>query len=179
MTRLGSSLTLAVLVAWCVQGVLGAVLAPLAAVLLGAAAGAAAMALTRRVLVGGAVALLAPFGVMLPSLALGAMAGRLGVDLVEFSQLELGVFLVGYTVFLLSAFGILREDLYRLGYAPVPVGIMVVVICLYAALSANWFLAAVVVLGQFFWVMKWGSSNWFDYVLHVLLWPVVVFALIF
>ncbi|MEO0780870.1 MAG: hypothetical protein AAFZ46_03845, partial [Pseudomonadota bacterium] len=82
-------------------------------------------------------------------------------------------------VFLLSTFGILREDLYRLGYAPVPVGIMVVVICLYAALSANWFLAAVVVLGQFFWVMKWGSSNWFDYVLHVLLWPVVVFALIF
>lgn len=179
MTRLGSSLALAVLVAWCVQGVAGAVLASLAAGLLGAAAGAAAMALTRWVLVGGVVALLAPFGVMLPSLALGAMAGRLGVDLVEFSQLELGVFLVGYTVFLLSAFGILREDLYRLGYAPVPVGIMVVVICLYAALSANWFLAAVVVLGQFFWVMKWGSSNWFDYVLHVLLWPVVVFALIF
>ncbi|MEL6315434.1 MAG: hypothetical protein AAFQ60_15465 [Pseudomonadota bacterium] len=179
MTRLGSSLALAVLVAWCVQGVAGAVLASLAAGLLGAAAGAAAMALTRWVLVGGVVALLAPFGVMLPSLALGAMAGRLGVDVVEFSQLELGVFLVGYTVFLLSTFGILREDLYRLGYAPVPVGIMVVVICLYAALSANWFLAAVVVLGQFFWVMKWGSSNWFDYVLHVLLWPVVVFALIF
>ena len=179
MTRFGSSLALAVLVAWCVQGLAGAVLAPLAAVLLGAAAGAAAMALTRRVLVGGAVALLAPFGVMLPSLALGAMAGRPGLDVVGFSQLELGVFWVGYTVFLLSAFGILREDLYRLGYAPVPVGIMVVVICLYAALSANWFLAAVAVLGQFFWVMKWGSSNWFDYILHMLLWPVAVLALIF
>ncbi|MEL6121053.1 MAG: hypothetical protein AAFR49_15425, partial [Pseudomonadota bacterium] len=71
MTRLGSSLALAVLVAWCVQGVAGAVLASLAAGLLGAAAGAAAMALTRWVLVGGVVALLAPFGVMLPSLALG------------------------------------------------------------------------------------------------------------
>ena len=179
MTRLGSSLALAVLVAWCVHGVLGAMLAPLAAVLLGAAAGAAAVALTRWLLVGGAVALLAPFGVMLPSLALGSMAGRLGVDVVGFSQLELSVFLVGYTVFLLSAFGILREDLYRLGYAPVPVGIMVVMICFYAALSANWFLATVVVLGQFFWVMKWGSSNWFDHILHVLLLPVAVLALIF
>ena len=129
--------------------------------------------------VGGAVALLAPFGVMLPSLALGAMAGKLGVDVPGFSGLELGVFLVGYTVFLLSAFGVVREDLYRLGYAPVPVGIMVGVICLYAALSGNCFLAVVVVAAQGFWVMKWGSSNWFDYVLHVLLWPIALIALIF
>ncbi|MEM7596291.1 MAG: hypothetical protein AAF382_01260 [Pseudomonadota bacterium] len=178
MTKVGSSLALALLVAWVVQSLAMVALAPLAATLLGGAAGAAVAALTRSFLVGGALALLAPFGVMLPALAVGAMAARLGVEMPGFSGVELAVFLAGYTGFLLSAFGVIGVDLYRLGYAPGPVAGMVLGLCAYAALTGNWFLAAVAVLGQFFWVMKWGSSNWFDYVLHVLLWPVAVVALL-
>lgn len=178
MTGVGSALALALVVAWGVQSLAMVALAPLAATLLGAAAGAAAVAATRSALVGGALALLAPFGVMLPALALAAMAGRLGVDLPGFSTIELVVFLAGYTVFLLCAFGVLPVDLYRLGYGPGPVAGMVLVMCAYAALTGNWVLAVVSVLGQFFWVMKWGSSNWFDYVLHVLLWPIAALALV-
>ncbi|MEM7733951.1 MAG: hypothetical protein AAF280_14385 [Pseudomonadota bacterium] len=178
MTQVGSSLALAALVAWVVQGVALVALAPLAATVLGAAAGAAAVALSRRIVFGGAVALLSPFGVMLPSLALGRVLARLGVDLPGFSVSELVVFLAGYTVFLCSAFGVLRVDLYRLGYGPVPVAGMVLAVCLYAALAGNWVLALVAVVSQFFWVMRWGSSNWFDYVLHVLLWPVALVALV-
>ncbi|MEL7281222.1 MAG: hypothetical protein AAFY35_08590 [Pseudomonadota bacterium] len=179
MTRVGSSLALAVLVAWGVQSLAMVALAPLAATLLGAAAGAAAVAaLTRSMVVGGALALLAPFGVMLPALALGAMAARLGVDLPGFSAVELAVFLAGYTVFLLCAFGVIQVDLYRLGYAPGPVAGMVLGMCAYAGLTGHWGLAVVAVLGQVFWVMKWGSSNWFDYVLHLLLWPIAAVALV-
>ena len=178
MRQLGSSLALALLVTWVVQGVAMAALAPLASTVLGAAAGAAAVALSRGVVVGGAVALLTPFGVMLPALALGGVVARLGMQMPGFSALELVVFLVGYTVFLCSAFGVLRVDLYRLGYAPVPVAGMVMGSCLYAALTGNWVLALVAVVSQLFWVMRWGSSNWFDYMLHVLLWPVALIALI-
>ncbi|MEM6588565.1 MAG: hypothetical protein AAF641_08975 [Pseudomonadota bacterium] len=178
MKQVGNSLALAVLVAWVVQGVALVALAPLAATVLGAAAGAAAVALLRSVVIGGAVALLSPFGVMLPSLALGGGLARLGVDLPGFSAWELVVFLVGYTVFLCSAFGLVRGELYRLGYAPVPVAGMVLAACLYAALSGNWVLALIAVVSQLFWVMRWGSSNWFDYVLHVLLWPVVMISLL-
>ncbi|MEO0752363.1 MAG: hypothetical protein AAFY25_11225, partial [Pseudomonadota bacterium] len=142
------------------------------------AAGAAVLALSRHWLVGGAVALLAPFGVMLPSLALGAILARWGVDLPGFSNVELVGFLGIYTVFLLSAFGRLPVDLYRLGYAPGPVAVMVLATCCYAGLTGHWVLAAVAVAGQFFWVMAWGSSNWFDYVLHVLLWPIALITLL-
>ncbi|MEO0371598.1 MAG: hypothetical protein AAF231_09110 [Pseudomonadota bacterium] len=178
MKQVGSSLALALLVAWVVQGMALVALAPLAATGLGAAAGAAAVTLSRSVVVGGAVALLSPFGVMLPSLALGGLLARLGVDLPGFSAWELVVFLAGYTVFLCSAFGVLRVDLYRWGYAPVPVAGMVLAVCLYATLTGNWVLALLAVVSQVFWVMRWGSSNWFDYVLHVLLWPAVLVALL-
>ncbi|MEL7254611.1 MAG: hypothetical protein AAGL23_10590 [Pseudomonadota bacterium] len=178
MRQVGSSLALAVLVAWVVQGVALVALAPLAALALAAAASAAAVALSRGLVVGSAVALLSPFGVMLPALALGGVLARLGVDLPGISTLELVVFLMGYTVFLCSAFGVVREDIYRLGYAPMPVAGMVLLVCLHAALSGNWALALVAVVSQLFWVMRWGSSNWFDYMLHVLLWPVAAIALV-
>ena len=178
MTRVGSSLALALLVAWMVQSLAMVALAPLAATLLGVATGAAAVAATRSKVIGGARALLAPCGVMLPALARGAMAARLGVDLPGFSAVELAVFLAGYTVFLLCAFGVIQFDLYRLGYAPGPVAGMVLGMCAYAGLTGHWGLAVVAVLGQVFWVMKWGSSNWFDYVLHFLLWPIAAVALV-
>ena len=128
--------------------------------------------------VNGLVALLAPFGVMLPALALRHMAVAQGLSIPGFSTGEIAVFLLVYIAFLCTAFGVIPVDLYRYGYAPWPVATMVLAVCAYALLTGNWFLAGVAVTGQLAWVMGWGSSNWFDMMLHVLLVPVAAVTLI-
>lgn len=179
MSALGASAALAILLGWVVFALAGlAVAAPVAAGL-GAVSGAVLVVLFRdTVALGGAVALLAPFGVMLPALALRHAAIRLGVPMEPFATWEIAVFLVAYTAFLASAFGVIPLELYRLGYAPLPVAAMVLAVCAYGFVTGNWFLPLVAVLGQAAWVLGWGSSNWFDYVLHVLMWPVAVVALL-
>ncbi len=179
MSGVGAKLDLGIVLGWVVYCLSGFFLhAPLAAGL-GIALGLTiSFGLNRNLIIGGAIAVLAPFGVMLPALALASMAAGIGVEVVQFSAWELLAFLLLYTAFLTSAFGVIPVDIYRLGYAPLPVAGMVLAVCLYGLLTGNWFLSLVAVLGQVFWVMKWGSSNWFDYVLHVLLWPVALISLI-
>jgi hypothetical protein len=179
MTGLGAFAALAVLLGWVVFALAGWVLSPALAVSLGAAAGAALVGAFRdSVAIGGMVALLAPFGVMLPALALRHAATTLGVAMPPFATWELVAFLGLYTAFLATAFGVIPVELYRLGYAPMPVMVMVLAVCAYALVTGNWFLALVAVLGQAAWVMGWGSSNWFDHVLHAALWPVALVVLI-
>ncbi len=179
MTGIGASAALAVLTGWAVFALAGWVVAPGLAAGLGAAAGAGlVLALRDSVAVGGAVALLAPMGTMLPALALRDVAVRLGVPVPGFASWELAAFLILYTGFLAAAFGAVPVDVYRLGYAPVPVAAMVLALCAYGFATGNWFLALVAVLGQAAWVMGWGSSNWFDHVLHVLMWPLAVVVLV-
>ncbi|MDA3856923.1 MAG: hypothetical protein PF480_01455 [Roseovarius sp.] len=126
----------------------------------------------------GLMALLAPLGVALPALALRQMAAGMGVAVIPFGSVELVVFLLTYLVFLASAMGVVRVDLYRFGYAPVPVAMMVLGLCGYGALTGQVFLPLVAVLGQALWLMGWGSSNWFDHVLHAVLVPVTTVVLI-
>ncbi|WP_422030354.1 hypothetical protein [Roseovarius sp.] len=179
MTGLGVMAALAVLVGWVVFALLGWVASPALSAGLGAVVGVLAVALFRESMaVGGAVALLAPFGVMLPALALRHVAVSLGVPMAGVATWELLVFLVLYAVFLAAAFGVVPLDMYRWGYAPVPVAVMVLAVCGYGFATGNWFLPLVAVLGQAAWVMGWGSSNWFDYVLHVLMWPVALVVLV-
>ncbi len=179
MTGLGTSAALAVLLGWTVFVLAGLVLSPPAAAGLGAAIGLAAVLMFRdSVMLGGAVAVLAPFGVMLPALALRHVAAKLGVPVVPFAGWELIGFLVLYTGFLAAAFGVIAFDPYRLGYAPVPVAVMVLALCACGFVTGNWFVPLVAVLGQLFWAMGWGSSNWFDQVLHVALWPVALVVLV-
>lgn len=170
---------LAVVLAWVVFALTGWVVAAPVSVWLGGALGALAVLLLRDTLpLRGLVALLAPFGVMLPALALRHMAAKLGLPVVPFGTLELVVFLLAYLVFLASAMGALPLDVYRLGYAPWPVAAMVLAICAYGLVTGNWFLPLVVVVGQALWLTGWGSSNWFDYVTHVLLVPVAAVVLV-
>ncbi len=146
---------------------------------LGVGALALAVVLLRGWLpVAGLMALLAPLGVMLPALALRQMAAGMGVAVIPFGSAELVVFLLAYLVFLASAMGMIRVDLYRLGYAPVPVAMMVLAFCGYGALTGQVFLPLVAVLGQALWVMGVGSSNWFDHVLHAVLVPMTIVVLI-
>lgn len=183
MTGFGVNLAVAILFGWAGFAMAALVLPVWAALLLGAVGGAASATLLRKtIVIGGFVALLAPFGVMLPALAVRNVATTLGVPIPGFSAPEILVFLILYTAYLAAAFGKLPVDLYRLGYAPRPVALMVLTLCAYSFLTGNWFLALVAVAGQAFWTLGWGSSNWFDHVLHVLLWPlavVVLFAQIF
>ena len=170
---------LAVVLAWAVFALAGWVVAAPVSVWLGGAAGALAVLVLRdTVPLRGMVALLAPFGVMLPALALRHMAAKLGVPVVPFGTVEVLVFLLAYLLLLASAMGALPVDLYRLGYAPLPVGLMVLAVCGYGFATGNWFVPLVAVLGQALWVAGWGSSNWFDHVTHVLLVPAAAIVLL-
>lgn len=179
MSGVGASLALALVLAWVVFALAGWVAPAHVAALIGAVLGfAGVFAFRDSMAIGGLVALLAPFGVMLPALALRHAGMRLGVPLEPFATWEIAAFLVAYTIFLSTAFGVIPLELYRLGYAPLPVAAMVLCVCVYGFVTGNWFLPLVAVLGQLFWVLGWGSSNWFDYVLHVLLWPVAAVVLL-
>ena len=178
MSGLGATIGVAVVLGWVVFALSGLVLS---------SSLAAGLALVAAVLVGflwrdtvavnGAMAVLAPVGVILPALALRHVAVSLGVPMAPFGTWELVGFLVFYTLFLAAAFGVVPVDLYRFGYAPVPVAVMVLAVCAYGLITGNWFLPLVAVLGQALWITGWGSSNWFDYVTHVLLVPVAAVAL--
>ncbi|MEO1139788.1 MAG: hypothetical protein AAFW87_10050 [Pseudomonadota bacterium] len=179
MSRVGASVALAALVVWAVFVLAGMALSPpLAAGLAVLAAVASVTVFRNSVPVAGAIAVLAPFGVMLPALAIRHVAVTLGIPVPGFSTIELFVFLVAYVAFLCTAFNILPFDLYRQGFAPWSVAGMVLLVCIYALVTGNWFLAGVAVFGQLAWVMGWGSSNWFDMMLHVLLVPIAAVALI-
>jgi hypothetical protein len=179
MSKVGASLALGILFGWCVVQVLVLVFSPAYAVALGLTVGlATSLGLQRTVPVGALVAVLAPFGLMLPALALASLGRLVGLELPSFSAWELAGFLVLYTGFLLTAFGLVPVDVYRLGYAAKPVAVMVLGLCFYGALTENWFIALVALLAQLCWHFKLGSSNWFDFVLHVLMWPIAAVALI-
>lgn len=179
MTAIGTSAGLAIVLGWTIFVLAGWVMSPGLAAGLGALIGAGlVLGLRDSAAAGAAVALLAPFGVMLPALALRHVAVRLGVPVPGFASWELAGFLALYTAFLAAAFGAFPADIYRLGYAPWPVAAMVLAVCGYGFVSGNWFLALVAVAGQAAWAMGWGSSNWFDHVLHAALWPVAAVVLV-
>ncbi|RKF14012.1 hypothetical protein D6850_12590 [Roseovarius spongiae] len=166
---------LAVLIGWLAWALGGMALSPVPATALGAAIGLGAVTVFAGTLpIAALIALLAPFGVMLPALALRQVGAHLGLPVAPFSTLELAAFLVAYLVFLAAAMGAVPVDLYRFGYAPLPVALMTLAVCAYGFATGNLFLPLVAVAGQLAWALGWGSSNWFDHVLHVLLIPIVL-----
>ncbi len=169
---------LAVVLGWAGFALAGLWAGPLGASAAGAAVAALVLARRGGLVVSGAMALLSPVGVMLPALALRHMAAAWGLPVAPFATAELLIFLAAYGLFLASAMGLVPVDLYRLGYAPVPVAAMVLAVCGYGLWSGALFLPLVAVAGQALWVAGLGSSNWFDHVLHAMLVPVVVVALI-
>jgi len=178
MTGLGALAALAVVLGWAVFALAGWVVPPALAAGIGAATGAGlVLAFRDSAGLGGAVALIAPMGMMLPALALRDVAVRLGVPVPGFSTWEIAAFLALYTAFLATAFGAIPVEVYRLGYAPVPVAAMVLASCGWGLVSGNWLVALVAVLAQAAWATGQGSDNWFDHVLHVALWPVAAVVL--
>lgn len=174
-----TSVFVAILTGWIIYALAGFAVSVPVAVILGAVIGGLSVLIFRDTLVvRGIVALLGPIGIVVPMLALRHVAVGMSVPLPAFGTPELLVFLVAYVGFLAAAMGVLPVDLYRFGYAPVPVAIMVLALCAYGALSGNFFVPLVAVAGQALWVAGWGSSNWFDHVLHASLVPVVMVVLV-
>lgn len=128
--------------------------------------------------VSGLMALLSPVGVVLPALAVRDVAGDWGMPVAMFETSALIAFLAAHLMLLASAMGAVPVDLYRIGYAPVPVALMVLAVCAYGMITGTLFLPLVAVIGQALWMTRLGSSNWFDHVSHALLVPVVVGVLI-
>lgn len=178
MSGLGATVALAIVLGWVVFALAGLALTPPLSAGLAILASAAAFALRDTLPMNALVAVLAPFGIMLPALAARHVAVKVGLPVPGFSTPELAAFLVLYVAFTCTAFGVIPVDLYRFGYAPWPVAAMVLAVCAYGFATGNWFLAGVAVAGQLAWVMGWGSSNWFDMMLHVLLVPVAAIVLI-
>ena len=171
-------LGLAVVMGWVGHALIGSWAGPDVALGLGLAVGALTLLARRTRPLAGLMALMSPLGVMLPALALRQVAAASGVPVETFGTWDMVVFLLAYLGFLASVLGVVPVDIYRLGYAPVPVAVMVLVVCAYGLWSGNLFLPLVAVLGQAFWVAGCGSSNWFDHVLHAGLVPVAGVVLI-
>ncbi len=179
MAALGSAMALMILLGWIAFALLGIGFAAPLTVWLGIAFGVLCVVFLRETTgLRGMVALLAPFGIMLPALALRHMAGHLGLAFTPFHTGEILIFLLLYLAFLAAAMGALPLDIYRLGFAPLPVALMVLALVAYGAAQGSLFIPALAVLGQLIWVLGWGSSNWFDHMLHVALIPVAIVVLI-
>lgn len=179
MSALVGNLWLAVLLGWAAWGVLSLGLSAPWSIVAGLAVGAiCAFGLRETLALRGIVAVLGPIGVVIPLLALRQMAGVLGVPVHPFGTLELLVFLAAYLVFLAAAMGALPAEIYRLGYAPLWVAGIVLAICAYGLWQGSVFLPALAVSAQLLWVLGWGSSNYFDHILHVGLIPAVLIVLV-
>ena len=179
MTGALTILWLGALIGWLAWLILGLGLGAQLAVPLGLGIGLALAVAARDTLpLRGAVALLGPVGVVLPLLILRQMAADLGAPVQPFGSAELLVFLALYLAFLAASMGVLPIDAYRFGYAPLPVAVIVLAVCAFGLWQGALFLPLLAVLAQAMWVLGWGSSNYFDHVLHPALVPAVAIVLI-
>lgn len=171
--------SVAIVLGWIAYALTGLFASFPVALIAGGMIGAACVIFLRdTVAIRGFIAVLGPVGIVLPLLALRHVAAGAGLPVAPFGTVELLVFVLAYAGFLATSMGVIPVDLYRLGYAPVPVAVMVLALCAYGALSGNAFIPLVAVLGQALWVMGWGSSNWFDHVTHTILVPVIFVVLL-
>lgn len=178
MTGIVTYVWIAILLSWVSFAVLGhfsdAQMAALAGLVIGVGV---MLGFRETIAIRGLVAVLEPVGVVLPLLALRHMVSGFGLPSTPFSTAELLVFLLVYVAFLAAFMGVIPGDVYRWGYAPLPVGAMVLVLCVYGAITGNLAIPVIAVAAQLLWVLGWGSSNWFDHILHATLVPVVIVVL--
>jgi len=162
MTAGLTTIWLGLLLAWILWGLAGLILPGPAAIAAGALSSAVAVWAFRDTLVlRGVVAVLGSFRVVLAFLVLRHMATGLGIEVMPFGTVELVVFVLAYGAFLATATGTLPADIYRLGYAPLPVGSWfwrcVVTEWCRAVLSCRWWRWRGRRSGHFGWAAATGS----------------------
>ncbi len=179
MSALASTAWLALLLGWIAWGVLSLGLEMPVSLVLGLALGMVCAAIFRDTLpLRGLIAVLGPVGIVLPLLILRQMAGNLGVPVQTFGSVQIVMFILLYVAFLATAAGAISMDVYRFGFAPWPVAIMVLTLCALGLWQGALFLPVLAVVAQVFWVLGWGSSNWFDHVLHPMLIPAAIIVVV-
>jgi len=124
------------------------------------------------------IAVFAPFGVLLPVLAVQSLMRTTGVAVPRFATRELLLGLVCYVAFLSASLGVFDWDPYRLGYTPHWGGGIAVLIAAYGALRGHVGLSLAALLGQVLWMLDIGSSNYFDHISHALMVPILVVVLV-
>lgn len=179
MTGVLTILWLASLLGWLIWLVLGIGMPAHLALPLGLGLGVLITVVLRDTLaLRGMVALLGPVGAVLPLLILRQMASDLGAPVQPFGTLPLVIFLAVYIAFLAAAMGALPVDLYRFGYAPLPVAVIALTLCAYGLGQGMIFVPLLAVMGQAMWALGWGSSNYFDHILHPAMVPAVGIVLV-
>lgn len=126
----------------------------------------------------GLLAVFAPFGVMLPALALGRGLAMWGHAPMPWRSGDLIVVLVLYLAFLVASLDGVGINPYGWGYTPLGAAIAGVALAALALWRGRWCVAAAVPVAQGLWLAEIGPENFFDLVSHALLVPVVGIVLL-
>ncbi len=170
MTAVYELCAAAVVFGWCISRILGLVVSPARATALGYGLAAVIVLLSySSFLTGMFTALLAPYGVLLPALALQNSARHLGFHTKPYSIAEMLAAFGLYLFFLMASAGVFEWDPYRYGYGGQGAAIVAVLLSGYALWRGHIVLLGVVILAQALWLLDIASSNLFDHLSHVLL----------
>lgn len=117
-------------------------------------------------------AVFAPFGFLLPALAIRDVAGRNGIKIAPFHVLEIAVAMFATALFIAASIGVFTFDPYRLGYGPLVPGALALVGILWTLYRKHFLIAAAILAAQITWSFGFLSPNFFDLVLHALVVPI-------
>jgi hypothetical protein len=160
----------AVVLGWCLSRLLGLAIAPARATVLGYGLAAGIVLISySSFLTGMFTALLAPYGVLLPALALQNTARRMGIHTKPYSSAEMVAAFGLYLLFLMASAGVFEWDPYSYGYGGQGAVMVAILLAGYALWRGHIVLLAVIVVAQALWLLDIGSSNLFDHLSHVLL----------
>lgn len=125
------------------------------------------------------IAIFAPFGILLPTLALQDIARKCKVyDFGTYPVHELVLVLIIYVAFLSASIGVFHFDPYRFGYSPAIGSSIALTACGYALWRGYYVIAVALILGQIAWTFDLGSSNYFDHMTHVIIVPIIFIVLV-
>lgn len=124
------------------------------------------------------VAILAPFGFLLPALALRDITGRMWVEIPPFQTPDVVVVLIASTLFIAASIGVFPVDPYRLGYSPEVPAIVSLASIFWALWRQQYFILGSVLVAQLIWSLGYWSPNFFDLILHAILAPICAIWLI-
>ncbi|WP_299732166.1 hypothetical protein [uncultured Tateyamaria sp.] len=124
------------------------------------------------------VAILAPFGFLLPALALRDVLGRTWIEIAPFHTLDVILVLIVSTLFIAASIGVFTVDPYRMGYGPLAPAVVTLVGILWTLWRRHFFILATLLAAQITWTFGYLSTNFFDLILHAILVPVCVIWLI-
>lgn len=160
----------AILLGWCASRLLMLALPDRRAVWVGyGGAGMIILFAHHTMPLGFFVALFAPFGVLLPALALQNSARVFGFNASRYRRRDIIVFLAIYLAFLAASAGVVDWHPYSYGYDAFGAAVVALVLAVFALWRGYVVVLAVVVTAQILWLAGIGSSNFFDQISHVLL----------